>query len=143
MTAIKIDPNMCNVLRAELDAAFEQIQKKTGVTLKAGRITYAHDGSEASVKVTMLGTSEDGTVVSPEYKTLVSCLHAFPYLNEEKIKRQFKCNGEWFVLTGFNSRARKNPFMGSCVEGANAGKNYVFPADTIEAMFTNEKFLRN
>lgn len=143
MTAIKIDKKMCQTLRSELNLAFEEIKRKTGVTIEVGNMSYDPDGSKATAKLTMLGTSEDGTVVSPEYKSLVSYLYAFPYLNEEKIKRQFKCNGEWFVLTGFNSRARKNPFMGSCVEGANKGKNYVFPADTIEAMFTNEKFLRN
>lgn len=38
MTAIKIDPNMCNVLRAELDAAFEQIKKKLGSHLKLGAL---------------------------------------------------------------------------------------------------------
>ncbi|EGQ7973601.1 hypothetical protein I7Z51_002525 [Vibrio parahaemolyticus] len=143
MTAIKIDKNMCQVLRTELESAFEEIKKKTGVTLKAGNMSYAHDGSEASVKLTMLGASADGTVVSPEYKALVSVLYAFPFLNEDKIKREFKCDGQWFILTGFNNRARKNPFQGQCVDGASKGKSFVFPRDTIEAVFTNDKFLRN
>lgn len=121
MTQVKINPDMCDKLRAELNAAFDDIKTRLGVEIKVGNMTYEADGSQATAKITMLGTDDSGKTISPEYKALLGAVGFFPWL-EGKIDEPFTDGKEKLQLTGFNHRARKFPFMATYLTGGMKGR---------------------
>lgn len=121
MTQVKINPDMCDKLRAELKAAFADIKTRLGVEINVGKMTYDADGSQATAKITMLGTDDSGKTISPEYKALLGAVGSFPWL-EGKIDESFNDGKEKLQLTGFNHRARKFPFMATYLTGGMKGR---------------------
>lgn len=103
--------NDLDVLRRKINEALESVTEETRVQFKAGSISYAADGGNATLKLEMLSVSEDGTVVIPERKALESYASLYPWLDMSRIDEPFLNGGKRFVLTGYKPRSPRFPFL--------------------------------
>ena len=93
-------------LRVEMDSALQAISNKYGITIKAGNASFS--GNECTFKVKCNTIGSDGTAITREatnwdrYKGL----HGMDHLN---VGDKITIQGSPYILTGFNSRARKAP----------------------------------
>ena len=94
------------VLRVEMDKALQAISNKYGITVKAGNASYS--GNECTFKVKLNTKATDGTVITKEatdwdrYKGI----HNMEHLS---VGDTIYIQGSPYILSGFNSRARKAP----------------------------------
>ena len=98
-------------LRVEMDNALKSLEKKFGITIKAGNASFS--GNECTFKVKLNTTGTDGTVITKEaknwdlYKKLThGPLDGLSHLN---IGDTIHIQGSPYILTGYNTRARKAP----------------------------------
>ena len=102
--------NRANIkgLRNEIDEALDQVAKKYGITISAGNCTFS--GNEANFKLKLNTIGEGGTVITREsqnwdfYKNRTQCTH----LN---VGDKITIQGGTYILTGYNTRARKAPIQ--------------------------------
>ena len=93
-------------LRVDMDKALQSVAKKYGITIHAGNASFS--GNECTFKVKCNTVGSDGTAITREatnwdrYKGL----HGMDHLN---VGDTITIQGSPYILTGFNSRARKAP----------------------------------
>ena len=110
--AIKqFDKSNLQVLRMEMDKALQAISNKYGITVKAGNASYS--GNECTFKVKLNTKATDGTVITKEMKAwgLYSNMANGPLdgLQHLSIGDKITIQGTPYILTGYNTRARKAP----------------------------------
>ena len=98
-------------LRHEMDYALRAISDKYGITIKAGNASFS--GNECTFKVKLNTQGTDGTVITKEakswdlYKGLANGpLDGLSHLN---IGDTIYIQGSPYILSGYNTRARKAP----------------------------------
>ena len=98
-------------LRHEMDYALQAISDKYGITIKAGNASFS--GNECTFKVKLNTQGTDGTVITKEakswdlYKGLANGpLDGLSHLN---IGDTIYIQGSPYILSGYNTRARKAP----------------------------------
>ena len=93
-------------LRVEIDSALKYCEKKFGITIKAGNASFS--GNECTFKVKLNTTGADGTAITKEAKAwdIYKGMHGLDHLN---IGDKITIQGTPYILTGYNSRARKAP----------------------------------
>ena len=98
-------------LRVEMDNALKSLEKKFGITIKAGNASFS--GNECTFKVKLNTTSTDGTVITKEAKTwdLYKGLTHGPLegLKHLSVGDKITISGNTYILSGFNTRAKKAP----------------------------------
>jgi len=105
-TITQFDKSNLQKLRVEMDNALQAISNKYGITIKAGNASYS--GNECTFKVKLNTKATDGTVITKEatdwarYKGRTQCSHL-------KVGDTINIQGSSYILTGFNTRARKAP----------------------------------
>ena len=105
--AIKqFDKTNLHVLRVEMDSALQAISNKYGITIKAGNASFS--GNECTFKVKLNTKGTDGTVITKEAKDFdrYKGLHGMDHLS---VGDTIYIQGSPYILTGFNTRARKAP----------------------------------
>ena len=110
--AIKqFDKSNLQVLRMEMDKALQAISNKYGITVKAGNASYS--GNECTFKVKLNTKGSDGTVITKEAKSwdLYANMANGPLdgLSHLSVGDKITIQGSPYILTGFNTRARKAP----------------------------------
>lgn len=81
-----------------------------GMKFQVGNITYAPDGTEATLKVTVV--AEGAPVLDRYEKALKDYAHILTYsLGEGFAEKVFKRNGQDCSVTGYMPRARRNEFI--------------------------------
>jgi len=102
----QFDKSNLQVLRVEMDNALQAISNKYGITIKAGNASFS--GNECTFKVKLNTTSTDGTAITKEAKAwdIYKGMHGLDHLN---IGDTITIQGSPYILTGYNSRARKAP----------------------------------
>ena len=107
----KFDKNNLKALRVEMDSALESIPKRFGITIKTGNASFS--GNECTFKVKLNTTSTDGTVITKEAKTwdLYKGLTHGPLegLKHLSVGDKITISGNTYILSGFNTRAKKAP----------------------------------
>ena len=105
-TITQFDKNNLQELRVEMDNALQAISNKYGITIKAGNASYS--GNECTFKVKLNTKDTDGTVITKEAKDFDrhKGLHGLGHLN---VGDKITIQGSPYILTGFNTRARKAP----------------------------------
>ena len=95
-------------LRVELEAAHKAIEKKFGIQLKAGNISFS--GNEANIKLKANTIGAQGTAITKEAKqfALYAELGGYGHL---KVGSQVEINGTLLTIKGYNSRAPKSPIQ--------------------------------
>jgi hypothetical protein len=93
-------------LRVEMDSALQAISNKYGITIKAGNASFS--GNECTFKVKLNTKGTDGTVITKEAKDFdrYKGLHGMDHLS---VGDTIYIQGSPYILTGFNTRARKAP----------------------------------
>jgi hypothetical protein len=98
-------------LRHEMDYALRAIGDKYGITIKAGNASFS--SNECTFKVKLNTQESDGTVITKEAKSwdLYANMANGPLdgLNHLKVGDTITIQGSPYILTGFNTRARKAP----------------------------------
>ena len=105
--AIKqFDKTNLQALRVEMDNALQAISNKYGITIKAGNASFS--GNECTFKVKLNTKGTDGTVITKEAKDFdrYKGLHGMDHLS---VGDTIYIQGSPYILTGFNTRARKAP----------------------------------
>ena len=105
--AIKqFDKTNLQTLRVEMDKALQAISNKYGITIKAGNASFS--GNECTFKVKLNTKGTDGTVITKEAKDFdrYKGLHGMDHLS---VGDTIYIQGSPYILTGFNTRARKAP----------------------------------
>jgi len=105
--AIKqFDKTNLQTLRVEMDSALQAISNKYGITIKAGNASFS--GNECTFKVKLNTKGTDGTVITKEAKDFdrYKGLHGMDHLS---VGDTIYIQGSPYILTGFNTRARKAP----------------------------------
>ena len=104
-------------LRVEMDLALRTISNKYGITIKTGNASFS--GNECTFKVKLNTTGADGTAITKEAKAwdIYKGMHGLDHLN---IGDTITIQGSPYILTGYNSRARKAPINFK----SRAGKGY-------------------
>ena len=110
--AIKqFDKSNLQVLRMEMYKALQAISNKYGITVKAGNASYS--GNECTFKVKLNTKGSDGTVITKEAKSwdLYANMANGPLdgLSHLSVGDKITIQGSPYILTGFNTRARKAP----------------------------------
>ena len=98
-------------LRVDMDKALQSVANKYGITIKAGNASFS--GNECTFKVKCNTRGSDGTAITKEAKQweLYAGMTNGPLdgLNHLNVGDQITIQGSPYILTGFNSRARKAP----------------------------------
>ena len=103
-------------LRNEIDEALDRVAKKYGITISAGNCSFS--GNEANFKLKLNTKGTDGTVITDEsrywdmYKSRTNCSHL-------KVGDKITIQGGTYILTGYNTRARKAPIQFKDSHGNN------------------------
>ena len=93
-------------LRTEIDNALKAVENQFGIKLHAGNASFS--GNEVTFKLKGNTISEGGTVITREATNWDRHrgLHGMDHLS---VGDQIKIQGKNYILTGFNTRARKAP----------------------------------
>ena len=110
-TIKQFDTINLQALRVEMDKALQAISNKYGITIKAGNASFS--GNECTFKVKLNTKGSDGTVITKEAKSweLYAGMANGPLdgLNHLKVGDKITIQNTPYILTGFNTRARKAP----------------------------------
>ena len=110
-TIKQFDKSNLQALRVEMDKALQAISNKYGITIKTGNASFS--GNECTFKVKLNTTSTDGTVITKEAKTwdLYKGLTHGPLdgLKHLSVGDKITISGNTYILSGFNTRAKKAP----------------------------------
>ena len=105
--AIKqFDKSNLQVLRMEMDKALQAISNKYGITIKAGNASYS--GNECTFKVKCNTKATDGTVITKEAMDW-DRHKGFHGMDHLSVGDNITIQGTTYILSGFNTRARKAP----------------------------------
>jgi hypothetical protein len=119
-----IDRATIKLIADELEAAVQTVAEKHGIQITSGRQQYGH--TRGTIKMELATINEDGEAQTPE-RTALDMLGA---LDGIKHGMTFTNRGRTFTVTGYNSRARKRPYI--CER--DDGGSYVFPAESLKAL---------
>ena len=110
-TIKQFDKSNLQALRVEMDKALQAISNKYGITIKAGNASYS--GNECTFKVKLNTFAADGTVITKEAKNwdLYKKLTHGPLdgLKHLSVGDTITISGNTYILSGWNTRARKAP----------------------------------
>jgi len=93
-------------LRVEMDKALQAISNKYGITIKAGNASYS--GNECTFKVKCNTKATDGTVITKEAMDW-DRHKGFHGMDHLSVGDKITIQGSTYILSGFNTRARKAP----------------------------------
>ena len=117
-------------MRAEIDAALATVAEKYGISMSIGGIRYDADGSNFHTKLEAAIIGDGGVTLDGRAKDFQLNAHLFG-LSADDLGRQFTSGSKSMTITGFNTRARKAPFLAKCRED---GKTYRYEADYLKML---------
>ena len=95
-------------LRDEINSTLSSLEEKYGIKISAGNASFS--SNECTFKLKINTINEGGTVLTQEatnwdlYKNRTNCSHL-------KVGDKITIQGESYILTGYNTRARKAPIQ--------------------------------
>ena len=102
----QFDKSNLQTLRVEMDKALQAISNKYGITIKAGNASYS--GNECTFKVKCNTKATDGTVITKEAMDW-DRHKGFHGMDHLSVGDNITIQGTTYILSGFNTRARKAP----------------------------------
>jgi hypothetical protein len=97
----------CISLRAEMDAAFESINKKFGIKLSAGNISFTN--TTATIKVTAATISAEGHAITAEVQAFNEYKNAYG-LGSYAVGQTIQLEGKNYTIAGLKPRC-KSPLI--------------------------------
>jgi len=114
---------LCDTLRTKLALTLKPLELELGIKLNVGNMRYSEN--DIDIKLEALTPNRDGEILTKEAEALLSKSLLLPWLNDI-VKSTFEIDGSEYKLTGYNYRARKNPFQAIAVSGPSKGRTVVF-----------------
>jgi len=113
-----ITKQLLQTLRPEINAALAEVAKRHGISIQAGNAKFHLDGSQGEFKVSLFANA-DRTIADAKADKQADTLAAYrPLYPDLDLDREFTINGIKLKVTGYNSRARKTPFI-AAIPGTN------------------------
>ncbi|MDG1950087.1 MAG: hypothetical protein P8J32_04725 [bacterium] len=103
---MKVDKQLLEAARPQIEAALKELGEKLGVTIKVGSGNYEPDGSAGVLKLELGEVREDGVSAEEIAFRKVCSLYG---LKPEDYGKKLKIRTETFKLVGLNTRAPKKP----------------------------------
>tara|TARA_R110000782_G_scaffold37846_3_gene89248 strand:+ start:1102 stop:1500 length:399 start_codon:yes stop_codon:yes gene_type:complete len=103
-------------LRVEMDNALKGLEKKFGITIKAGNASFSGNECTFKVKCNTIGT--DGTVITKESRDWDRHKGFHNGVSHLNVGDTITIQGSPYILSGFNTRARKAPINFKNAAGA-------------------------
>ena len=105
-TIKQFDKSNLQALRVKMDNALKTLEKKFGITIKAGNASFSNN--ECTFKVKLNTTGADGTAITKEAMNWDR--HRGLYdLSHLSVGDSITIQGSPYILSGFNTRASKAP----------------------------------
>jgi len=123
MKVKKFDRPTVKALRNDLDQALAQVAQQYGIEISTGNISFS--GDNCSIKVTAAVIGNDGMVMSKEATDFAH--YAQFKLPGVSLGDQFRYGGYTYTITGWKSRATKNPILAD-----RDGRTYRVPVDIVK-----------
>lgn len=102
-------------LQKDIETALAEVMKRHDVNIQLKGCTYTPDGSSATIKLQVYGDA-DRTMADERADRRADALAAyrcmFPHLD---LDREFTVGGDRVKITGYNTRARKTPFIATII----------------------------
>jgi hypothetical protein len=118
MKMTKIKANECQLLRPEIDEALRKVADYYGLVHKVGKMTYANDGNNVTMKLEFAVPSTTGDVMTREatvFKTNAGMLGFYA----EDLFKPFTYGRRQMKIIGYNGRKRNYPIMCQYTDGAH------------------------
>ena len=107
-------------LRNEINAALSSIEKKYGIKLNAGNASFS--GNECTYKLKANTIGDGGTVITRESKNWDFYKNTSTRCGHLNVGDRIKIQGADYILTGYNTRAKKAPIQFKSIDGRNRYK---------------------
>ena len=126
-----IDRSVLKALRADMQEALEQVNRKYGIKLDVGNASYDVSGRNGKFTVKVSTVESDGTVVD-EYLSAYRSSCELYRLKPEWLGAEFAQGGDRFKVSGLNTGAKRGPNgMPVLAVSARNGKTYKFTAEAV------------
>ncbi len=102
----QFDKSSVKEIRVAMDAALAKVEKQYGIKISAGNARFSDDEVTFQVKANVVDTG--GSVKTKEAKAWETIKGALG-LDSLSVGDKVKVQDKFFVLKGYNSRARKSP----------------------------------
>lgn len=119
--------NEFNQFRKDVKDALKEVEEKYQISIEAGSISYSDKRFSMKLEAT-----KNGCDIRKEEFEQACRFYGF---EPDDYMREFFMNGEVYMLTGFNRRAKKNP----CRITKKDGLEYRCGIDLVKAMFDMQK----
>ena len=117
-------------IRAQVDAALEQIGTRLGVSLKTSAGHYGGGGGTfGDLKIKILVLNDDGTTHDPASDAFREHAELFD-LKPDWLGKSFEKDGATYTITGLNMRAQKMPVLARRADG----RSWKFAVATVKAL---------
>lgn len=139
----EFNPKNLTALRARINEALADVTAEFGVVLDLGKITYGDNTASAKFNMTAIGEGVTGN--AKETKALARKAEFIEYayrfgFEESDFGRKFKLNGQEFVITGLDKKARKNGILGKSTD-PRKDTEYKFPSQPVLSQLRKEDAL--
>ena len=113
--------------RNDFKEAIKEVENKHKISIDIGNITY----KDFEFTTRLTGKKIEEGIEQKEFDNLCSKYGFKP----SDYKRQFASDGDIYHLTGFNTRASRNPCLVFCI---NKNKEYVSPVSWVKQYLKEE-----
>ena len=108
MKVKEFNPENLKELRTELNAQMAKIEKKFGIKINIGNMSYGVN--EVSIKVKANTLTDTGTAITKEAKQFATYAKLGGY-SHLKVGDRVEIAGTLLTIKGYNSRAHKSPIQ--------------------------------
>ena len=120
-----IDRSKLRVMTKDMKDALAGFEKKYGVVVKIGNVSFCASNFTTKVSVAEIGCN--GVAETREVTDFRLAAHLYD-LKATDLGRSFKSGSRMFTVAGINLRAHKLPILAT-----SGGKTFKFAAETVKA----------
>jgi hypothetical protein len=112
-TIMDISRAAAKAITTEIDTAVKAILDKHGLTAGQVKTNYGYQ-YKYTITASIPVVNDDGfDIGTPEAQMFLICAQSHGFPNpQDTLGKEFTANGKRFIVTGYNSRAPKFPFLG-------------------------------
>lgn len=112
--------------REDFSSAVKELEKKYGVSIELGSITYTANDFHAKMEVKKNVVEGNISYDQAEFEKYCMIFG----LTKDFYGKKFSMNGKTFTVSGINTKAHKMPVLATCDDG----KTYKFASDTVKKL---------
>jgi len=131
---MNITSTTLDTFRTEFNDTVKELAKKHNVQIELGTMRYGAENFKATLSVSNVQKSTDGTILSKEAQDYLELTKRgwSPYSDLPELGAKFYSRGVEYQISGAKPRSRKYPILAKQVK---SGASYKFTIDTITKKF--------